>query len=229
LSLTDTSTDTLRTSVSWLGIERLRAACLGMVILDLETLFPGDDLFTPRELEKTMRMGPRRLKSFTASRIALKKLTRQLGLVESNRLDRAIETLAPDNLKPCLAESGLCCSVSHSSRSVVAVAHRYPVGVDIEAVSGKILRIQHLFLSPEEQQMLSQSGLDFELAATWVWSTKEAAAKAFGLHLFQALREVKMVKTKNGESSIKVQGKTYRVRHCEGKGQVIALVTCDNV
>ena len=77
--------------------------------------------------------------------------------------------------------------------------------------------------------MLSRSGLDFQLAATLVWSIKEAAAKALGLHLFQALREVKVVKMEKEESSIRVQEKTYLARHSQGDGQVIALVTCDDL
>ena len=215
------------TPVSWLGIERLRSACLGMVILDIETLsLMEGQLFTPRELSKSLRMGPRRQKSFFAARMALKKLSRQLDLIEEDRPDRSIETLGYDNLSPCLAESELYCSVSHSSRFVVAVAHRHPVGVDIEAVSHKIVRIQHLFLSSGEQQLISQSGLDLKQTATRVWSAKEAAAKALGLHLFQAIREIEVVKVGKEAGVLRYQAKQYPVRHGEGDGHMIALVTC---
>ncbi len=215
--------------VSWSGIEQFRSACLGMVILDRETLFPMEDhLFTSRELGKASRIGPRRRKSFFAARIALKNLSRQLGLVGENRPDRTIETLGLDDLSPCLAESDLYCSVSHSSRFVVAVAHRYPVGVDIEAVTDKIVRIQHLFLSMGEKQLISQSGLDFTQAATRVWTAKEAAAKALGLHLFQAIREIEVVKVGKEAGVLRYQGKKYPVGHGEGNGQVISLITCDD-
>ncbi len=219
-----------KTSVSWIGIEPLQETCLGIVILEIGALSHSEGhLFTPRELEKFLKMGPRRQRSFTASRISLKNLSRLLGLVEDNRLDRTIETLGPDGQRPCLVDSGLNCSVSHNSRFVVAVAHQHPVGVDIEGVSDRIQRIQHIFLSPGEKQLLLRSGLDFQLAATRVWSTKEAAAKALGLHLFQAVREVKVVKIKKEESSIRVQEKTYLARYSQGDGQVIALVTCDDL
>ena len=217
------------TPVSWLGIERLRSACLGMVILDIETLSPMEGhLFTPRELGKSLKMGSRRQKSFFAARIALKKLSRQLDLVKEDRPDRTIETLGPDNISPCLAEGELCCSVSHSSRFVVAVAHRHPVGVDIEAVSDKVVRIQHLFLSSGEQQLISQSGLDVKQAAIRVWTAKEAGAKALGLHLFQAIREIEVVKIGKEASELRYQGKKYPVGHGEGNGQVISLITCDD-
>lgn len=212
-------------TLTWPGIEHLHAACLGMVILDRETLSPGDDLFTFRELQNSLKMGPRRLKSFMASRIALKNLSRQLDLTKPNQPDRTIETLGPDNQKPCLNKSRLYCSVSHSSRFVVAVAHRHPVGVDVEEVSIRMQRIEHLFLSSGEKHLVAQSGQDVLSAATRIWTTKEAAAKALGLHLFQALREVEVVKMGQEAGLLMVQGKSYPAVYGQGEGQVVALVT----
>ncbi len=230
MSISNSNSILNKTTVSWSGIEPFEAACLGIVILDLETLPPGENhLFTIRESEKFLRMGSQRRKSFKASRIALKELSRRLGLINGEWPDSAIETLSRDNQRPCLAESGLYCSVSHSSRFVVGVAHRHPVGVDVEGISRKIQKIQHIFLSPEEKHLIARSSLDFEVAATRVWSIKEAAAKALGLHLFQALREVKIVSLGKEESSINVQGKTYPAWHGQGEDQVIALVTCDDL
>jgi phosphopantetheinyl transferase len=173
-------------------------------------------------------MGPRRRKAFTAARVALKRLTRQLGLVEEKKPDRTIETLGPDGVRPCLAESGLYCSVSHSVRLVVAVAHSHPIGVDLEAVSRKALRTWHLFMSPKERDLISLSSLGPERTATRAWTIKEAAAKALGLHLFQAIREVEVVRVGEEEGVMRYQKKTYPVRHGEGNGYVITLITCDD-
>jgi len=213
----------------WSGIDRLRSACLGMTLLDIETPFPMEEhLFTPREAAIALRMGPRRRKAFTAARVALKRLTRQLGLVEEKKPDRTIETLGPDGVKPCLAESGLYCSVSHSVRLVVAVAHSHPIGVDLEAVSKKALRTWHLFMLPREWDLISLSSLGPERTATRAWTIKEAAAKALGLHLFQAIREVEVVRVGEEEGVMRYQKKTYPVRHGEGNGYVITLITCDD-
>jgi phosphopantetheinyl transferase len=217
------------TDLSWPGIEHLHSACLGMVILDLEILSPAEDLFTPREWEKSIRMKQRRLKSFTGSREALKLLSRQLGLVEENRPNRTIETMGPDNQKPCLAESPLYCSVSHSSQYVVAVAHRYPIGVDIEAISNRILRIESLFLSPGEKHLIAHCGMEFLPAATRVWTMKEAAAKAFGLNLFQALRQVEVITLGKETGVFNWKGSTYSALYCAGEEQVMALVTNENL
>lgn len=217
-------------SPPWSGIDRLKSACLGMMLLDMEALFPVDEhLFTPREAARALRMGPRRQRGFTAARVALKRLARQLGLVEEKRPDRTIETLGPDGVRPCLAESGLYCSVSHSVRLVVAVAHSHPIGVDLEAVSRKALRTWHLFMLPREQDLISLSSLGPERTATRAWTTKEAAAKVLGLHLFQAIREVEVIKVGEEEGVMKYQEKAYPVRYGEGNGHVITLITCNDL
>jgi phosphopantetheinyl transferase len=214
---------------TWSGIDRLQSACVGMMLLDVEAVSAVEEhLFTPREAARAMRMGPRRRKGFTAARVALKRLARQLDLVGKKRPDRAIETLCPDEVRPCLAESRIYCSVSHSGRLVVAVAHRRPIGVDLEMVSEKATRTWHLFMSPRERDLVSLSGLGPERAATRAWTIKEAAAKALGLHLFQAIREVEVVSVGEEEGVMRYQEKTYPVRHAEGNGHVITLITFDD-
>ena len=201
-----------------------------MMLLDIEAVSPIEEhLFTPREAAKAATMGPRRRKGFTAARVALKRLARQLDLVEKNRPDRTIETLGPDDVRPCLAEGGIYCSVSHRARLVVAVAHRRPIGVDLETVSGKAMRTRHLFMSPREEALVSLSGLGPERAATRVWTIKEAAVKALGLHLFQAFREIEVVRVGEEEGVMRFQGKTYPARHAEGNGYMITLITCDDL
>jgi phosphopantetheinyl transferase len=148
--------------------------------------------------------------------------------VKENRPDREIETLGPDDVRPCLAESGIYCSVSHSARLVAAVAHRHPVGVDIEMVSEKPTRSKHLFMSPRERVLVSLSSLGLERAATRAWTAKEAAAKVFGVHLFQAIQEVKVISVGEKEGVMRYQKRTYPVMHAEGNGYVISLICCDD-
>jgi phosphopantetheinyl transferase len=211
--------------LSWSGIEGLRSACLGMALRDIEPFVsPGDHLFTPREAARASRMGSRRLRGFTAARVALKTLARQLGLVEESRPDWTIETLGPDDGRPCLAERGIYCAASHSSRFVVAVGHKRPIGVDIETISSKVMRIRHLFLSPTEQNLISLSDLGPERTVTRLWTTKEAAAKALGLQLLEAFREVEVVMLGKNEGEIRYQEKTFLVKHAEGNGHVITLM-----
>jgi phosphopantetheinyl transferase len=211
-------------------MDRLRSACLGIILLPIVTqTFLETDRLTPRERARIEKLGPRRQKGFLAARVALKRLARQLGLVEGNLPDQAIETLGPDNVRPCLADSRVYCSVSHSGPVVVAVAHSQPVGVDVERVSGKAFRALHFLGIAEEQGLISLSPLGAERAATRAWTSKEAAAKALGLPLFQALREIEVVRMGEGEGLIRYQKKTYPVWHGEGQGQVITLITCNDL
>ena len=214
----------------WSGIDWLRSACLGMTLIDIETISSVQEyLFTSREAARAMRLGPRRRRDFTAARIALKRLAHQLDLVKENRPDREIETLGPDDTRPCIAESGINCSVSHRGGLVVAVAHEHPVGVDLEVVSEKAIRIWSLFLSPRESHLVLQSGLSPERSATRVWTIKEGAAKAFGLELFQSIKEVNVVTVGEEESVMRYQEKIYPVRHAEGDGYVMSLIVRDDL
>ena len=213
----------------WAGIASLQSACLGMTLIDIESISSGQEhILTPHEAARAMRMSPRRRRDFTAARVALKRLARQLDLVKENRPDREIETLGPDDVRPCIAESGIYCSVSHSAGLVAAVAHSHPIGIDLEMVSEKVTRLCSRFLSPGERNLVSQSGLSLERSAARAWTIKEAAAKALGLHLFQAIHEVDVVRVGEEDGVMGYQEKTYPVRHAEGNGYVVTLITCDD-
>lgn len=215
-----------RDRIIWSGIDRLRSVCAGLIILDLGAPFPIDEnIFTARETARAAGMGFQRRKAFIGARIALKMLARNLGLVEKDKSDGAIETLGADGIRPHLGDGGIYCSVSHSARFVAAAVDHVPVGIDIETVSNKAVRIGHLFLSSKENALVSLSPLGTERAATRVWTIKEAAAKVWGLHLFQAIQDVEVVKIGETEGWIHYQGEKYVVGHGEGDGQVITLLT----
>ena len=214
-------------SFSWPGMERLKTGCTGIVLIDIEHLLPNEkDLLTHREAARAEELGLRRRKLFVAARVALKRLARQIGLAHSDTPDSGIETLGPDRVRPCLAESDLYCSVSHTNRFSVAAGHVHPVGVDIEVVSEKTVRTWHLFMPSKNCDLLSSSGMGPERTATRAWTIKEAAAKAFGLDLSEAIREVDIVQLGERESAIRHSGNTYSVRHAEGEGHVLSLLTC---
>lgn len=225
-SKTNTLID-LFSSIAWPEMERLKSGCTGIVLLDIEPLLPNEkDLLTPREAARAEELGPRRRRLFIAARVALKRLARQIGLAHNDTPDSGIETLGPDRVRPCLAESDLYCSVSHTNRFSLAAGHVHPVGVDIEIVSAKAVRTWHLFMPSKNCDLLSTSGMGPERTATRAWTIKEAAAKAFGLDLSEAIREVDIVQLGEMESAIRHRGNTYSVKHAEGEGHVLSLLTC---
>lgn len=211
-----------------MGMDRLRASCIGIELVVIGTFLPDEtDLLTPREAARAEGLGLKRRKEFTAARAALKGLARRIGLADSDMPDSSIETLGPDGVRPCLADSDLYCSVSHTRRFAVAVGNDRPVGVDIEVVATKTLRIWHLFMAPPHRDLLSKPGMEPERTATRAWTMKEAAAKAFGLDLSEAIREVEVVAVGEEESVLSHRGKTHSVLHAEGQSHVISLLTCD--
>jgi phosphopantetheinyl transferase len=214
-------------SVSWRGVERLKIICPGIVLLEIGDSIPNEkDLLTPREAARAEELGPRRRRLFIAARVALKELARQIGLAHRETPGSSIETLGPDRVRPCMAEGDFFCSVSHTNRFAVAVGDVHPIGVDIEVVSAKVLRIWHLFMPSKNTDLFSASGIGPEHTATRAWTIKEAAAKAFALNLSEAIREVEIVLVGEQESEIRHRGKTYFVKHAEGEGHVLSLLTC---
>lgn len=207
------------------ALEGLRSFCPAVVLMEIgEDPLPWESLFTPREAERAATLGPRRLRSYAASRTALKSLCRLLGLVEMNRPDSTIETLGPDRVKPCLAGSAMFCSVAHKEPLVLAVAHTHPVGVDLEPVQGHAGRVCSQFMSPGAGERILRSPLGEERAAARVFTAAESAVKAGGLDLIDSLRKMDLIVLGEAESLVRYGGQEFPVHHWEAFGHVITLM-----
>lgn len=69
-------------------------------------------------------------------------------------------------------------SISHSCTQVgLACCDDFPIGLDIEPIREKVLRVKHKFLSKEEKQVFDTSSVE---EMTRVWSAKEALYKLAG-------------------------------------------------
>ena len=66
-------------------------------------------------------------------------------------------------------------SISHTRGMVaIAVSDKGPVGVDVERVSHKVLRVRNRFLSPEELALIADDDVTANIVA---WTAKEAMFK----------------------------------------------------
>jgi phosphopantetheinyl transferase len=80
--------------------------------------------------------------------------------------------------KPYVPESDLQFSLSHSYPFVAAaVNYKGHVGIDIQRKENKIVRLQHKFLSDQEQALCQNDVQLLNLA----WTAKEATFKHYGL------------------------------------------------
>jgi len=147
--------------------------------------------------------GVRRKNGFIAARICLKILAYKMGLVSPDQEAGTLETVNRADRRPLLpgAEGRYYVSVSHDRRFTLVVADKRPIGVDIEAVSSKLVKGGHIFMNSEEMAIAAESDrLNMAEAATMVWTAKEAAAKVLNLHLVDAWRMVHLVKLGINES-----------------------------
>jgi phosphopantetheinyl transferase len=86
-----------------------------------------------------------------------------------------------DTNKPYLADEAFHFSISHCgfyAAAIVSTKHR--VGVDIEIPHTKVEKIQHKFLTDEEQTLLKTISMPHIQSLTMAWSIKEALFKWFG-------------------------------------------------
>ena len=81
--------------------------------------------------------------------------------------------------KPFLPDHTFHFSISHSDKTAAAIISKtQPVGIDLEMITDKALRVAHKFLSEEEMQLI---GNDSKEDATLLWSIKETVFKWYGL------------------------------------------------
>lgn len=80
--------------------------------------------------------------------------------------------------KPEIRGRDIHLSVSHTDLyAAVIIADRHPVGIDIEKVRDRVLRVRDKFLSPGELSMLDAGDIE---SHTLLWCAKEALYKVHG-------------------------------------------------
>jgi phosphopantetheinyl transferase len=106
-----------------------------------------------------------------------------------------------DTRKPFLENEAYHFSISHCNQyAAVMVSTQNRVGVDVEVASEKIERIQHKFLSPEEQARV-RDHRSITHGLTLAWSCKEAVFKWYGLGSVD-FKDHMEIKTINSSSEI---------------------------
>lgn len=85
----------------------------------------------------------------------------------------------------------------------------------------------HTWQGIDRVQSVCLGMIPLDIKATRVWTIKEAAAKALDMDLLQAIQEVEVVRVGEIKGVMRYQGNKYPIRHAEGNGYVITLVTCD--
>ena len=208
------------------ALEALKDKCRGLVVMEIDALAPfARQSLSPREVERSANMGEKRLKSFIASRIALKRLSRLLSGPGHETPARDLDVLAPDGVKPGLAGSDLFCSASHDHRFVTAAASERPIGIDVETHRESAVRGLSIFASEEEKELAEKSRLGIQSAAVRLWTIKEAAAKALGAEQPHVWRRSNVVEIGPDHSRVVIDGGEVIVWHADVDGHIFSLLT----
>ena len=210
-------------------LELLKNACRDMAIIELDAVAGfAPQALTPLEMEKYHKMGPRRCKSFLAGRMALKRLHRRCMANDWATPANRIETVRQDSPLPFIDVTDSSkehhCSLSHDRRFAVAAVASRAVGVDVEVISPKALNAGRIYMSTAEYNLVQQSSMDDTAAAVRIWSIKEAAAKATGINLADAWRQVQVTEVGENRSCITINGRTTTAQHATIDEHLFTLV-----
>lgn len=111
---------------------------------------------------------PRRKAHWLAARHALNAL-----------LNREIEVAQDEFGKPWLRDASGHISLSHSGQYAAVAFHPHlPVGIDLEELDDRLIRLSPKFVRPEEASILEKFGL--LKGAGLIWSAKESLYKWHG-------------------------------------------------
>ncbi|MCP4682473.1 MAG: 4'-phosphopantetheinyl transferase superfamily protein [Desulfobacterales bacterium] len=188
-------------------------------IIELKTIMPfAEKSLSNDELKRFEKMGEKRKQSYLGARLACKRLSRKLSNNDMQTPAQDISTICSDQVRPsCPLTDGsepCSCSVSHDSRFAVSVASEKKVGIDVEKISGRVLKSRDFYIREEEKALVRDSTLGEIEASLRVWSIKEAVSKASNIGLTDSWKKVMVKDIGKHESSIDIENKEgYTVFH----------------
>ena len=109
----------------------------------------------------------------------------------------------------------------------MAAASDSRVGIDVERMSGRVLKAKRLYMSEEEQALVHESHLGEIEAAVRIWSIKEAVTKALDILLADSWNRVQVRAVGQYESSIQIDDKDpIKAVHDVVGRHVFTIVCC---
>lgn len=207
----------------------IRGQCRAIAVIDHDTVADfAIEALSRDEREHSQRMGAKRLRSYLGARLTLKYLSRKLSGGDQVTPAADIHTVMADGIRPCCPVLGnkrpVNCSVSHDRRFAVAVAGDEEIGVDVEMVSDRILKVRHAYMGREEITLTNASSLGVAQASVRVWSIKEGVSKATDRSLAESWKHVFVDEIGRNESHLTVHGIRYVAFHDTVDDHVFTLV-----
>ena len=211
----------------------LSAGLFEVCLLDLGRLHDLESIaarfLTAREQAEYAELRhPLRRREWLGARVCLKLMVIRQGLVEDARQCAVVKDPRGRPRLVFLREAATPvvpdCSLSHKGRFACAVtssATGSRVGIDIEEVSPRLLRVARAFAHDRDVLLGSRSE---EERLTILWALKEACSKVVGRGMAMELREVTCEETAPGRHRVQMDnGLELSGRHTIHEGYVVAL------
>jgi phosphopantetheinyl transferase len=212
-------------------LENIRSRCADMAIIELDTITPPcEGIFSEAERERSASMREKRRLTFCSARLALKRLSRRMPGSDMTAPPETITTINPDGRPRCPRTDGtetLHCTASHDPRFAIAAVSEFPIGIDVEEITPRVLKGQSHYMNDEEIALVKNHPLGEMEASIRVWSAKEALSKATGLHLVETWRKSAVKEIGMDSSMITIDGKKYKALHGIVEGHMVTIIVMD--
>lgn len=192
--------------------------CRNFSIIELKTIQQtAVNALSELERKRLVKLRGRRISSYLGARLACKRLSRKLSNHDMTTPAHLITTISEDEIRPkCPQTDGSAkyyCSVSHDNRFAIAIASQDPIGVDVEEISERVLKIQRYFMNEYEMTMVRQSCVDEIESSLRVWTIKEAVSKALDIPLTDTWKRVSIKEIQPNETGFEVDGVFEKAVH----------------
>ena len=111
-----------------------------------------------------------------------------------NELIPGADILYESNGRPTVNLKDIHISISHSSKSILMGLSYIPIGIDIEEIHPRILRVKSKFLHPEESPYYSSDKIE---DLVLLWTIKESMYKLCGISGLDFKNEIRVIKRMN--------------------------------
>lgn len=211
-----------------LSTEEVEVSLLDLTRVADEPALASRFLTPPERAEYAQLSHPSRRREWLGARVCLKAMLLRRGRVE-DPLQCAITKDASGRPRLSFATGAhvgadYACSLSHKGRFAGACAATAPgasVGVDIEEVSPRLLRLAGV-LASDRDSLPGARAPEERLAL--LWALREACAKAVGGGIGVAMGNMSCEETTEGHCRVTTgDGLQFRARHVLHDGYVVAV------
>lgn len=149
-----------------------------------------------------------------AELIKIKSLQRKNEFIGIRQLRNQLIPNKPilynSNGKPFVDKCENHISVSHSSKSICLAISKFPLGIDIEGIDERVLRIKTKYVNIEDKKHYQYNSVE---DLTILWTIKECLYKLYDIKGLSFKNDIRALSRNNNEHYFEVQTKNGIQKH----------------